>query len=80
MSRSFTFVDVAGNQAQYTIFDADVHHEFRWSTDYGDFGLAASFAQAQYCARTVLKDSMAAKRRSEETPRVFRSPSPWRSR
>jgi len=58
-------IDVAGNQARYTVFDKDFRNEFRWSTDHGDQGFAASFAEAQFQARTVLKASMAAQRRSD---------------
>jgi hypothetical protein len=64
VSQSFTFIDVAGNRAQYTVFEKDLRNEFRWSTEHGDRGLAASFADAQYQARTYLKDSMAVNRRS----------------
>ena len=66
MSQSFTFIDVAGNRAQYTISEKDHHDTFHWSTDYGDHGVAAGFAEAQYRARTVLKVSMEASRRSDE--------------
>jgi hypothetical protein len=69
MSQSFTFIDVAGNSAQYTIFDKDFRNEFHWSTDHGDRGFATSFAEAQYRARTVLKDSMAVNRRSDRVRR-----------
>ena len=47
MSQSFTFIDPAGNQAQYTVYDADRQNEYHWSTDYGDSGFDASYAQAQ---------------------------------
>jgi len=70
MSRSFTFIDVAGNQAQYTVSDKDHHSDFRWSTDHGDHGVAPSFEEAQFRARTVLKGSMAANRRSDEATRM----------
>jgi hypothetical protein len=66
VSQSFTFIDVAGNRAQYTISEKDHHDTFHWSTDYGDHGVAAGFAEAQYRARTVLKVSMEASRRSDE--------------
>ena len=66
MSQSFTFIDVAGNRAQYTVSEKDHHDTFHWSTDYGDHGVAAGFAEAQYRARTVLKVSMEASRRSDE--------------
>jgi hypothetical protein len=65
VSQSFTFIDVGGNQAQYTVHEKDCHAEFYWSTDYGDHGLAPSYAQAQDRARTVLKASMAARRKSD---------------
>lgn len=79
MTQSFTFIDVAGNQAQYTVSDKDRHDDFHWSTDHGDRGVAPSFEQAQYQARTVLKDSMAANRRSDETNRMSRYSLHWRS-
>ena len=65
MSQLFTFIDVAGHQAQYTIYEKDRHDEFYWSTDHGDHGLAPSYLQAQDQARTILKASMAARRRSD---------------
>jgi len=69
MSQSFTFVDVAGNQAQYTVYDRDFHNQFYWSTEYGDQGRANSYVQAQDLARTHLKASMAARRRSGQNYR-----------
>jgi hypothetical protein len=66
MTHSFTFIDVAGNQAQYMVVKKDRDDQFHWSTDHGDQGFAASLEQAQYWARTGLKDSMAANRRSAE--------------
>jgi hypothetical protein len=80
MSQSFTFIDVAGNQAQYTVFEKDRDEMFHWSTDQGDHGFAASFDQAQSRARAVLKDSMTANRRSEEKTRMASYPSNQRSR
>jgi hypothetical protein len=77
MSQSFTFIDVAGNQAQYTISDRDLHNDFRWSTDHGDHGTAPTFAEAQFRARTVLKDSMAANRRSDEVSRLSKYSQRW---
>jgi len=65
-SQSFTFIDVAGNQAQYTIYDADRHNEYHWSTDHGDRGTDSSYAEAQSRARTALKSSMAVRRRTDE--------------
>ncbi|HLY18486.1 MAG TPA: hypothetical protein VKR61_14740 [Bryobacteraceae bacterium] len=80
MSQSFTFIDVAGNQAQYTVADKDSRNEYHWSTDHGDYGFAPSFEEAQARARTVLKDSMAANRRSDEATRMGRYSTRWRSR
>jgi hypothetical protein len=78
MSQSFTFIDPGGNQAQYTVSEKDYRNEFRWSTDHGDHGVAASFEEAQYRARTVLKGSMAANRRSDEATRLARYSVRWR--
>jgi hypothetical protein len=80
MSQSFTFIDVAGNQAQYTVSGDDRHNDFHWSTDHGDRGVAPSFEKAQYEARTVLKVSMAANRRSDEAAKIGMYSLPWRSR
>jgi hypothetical protein len=80
MSQSFTFIDAGGNQARYTVFEKDYQNEFRWSTDHGDHGVAASFEKAQYVARTFLKDSMAANRRSDEATRMARYSTSWRPR
>ena len=66
MGQSFTFIDVSGHQAQYTVYEKDHRDEFYWSTDHGDHGLAPSYAQAQERARTVLKASMASRRRSDQ--------------
>jgi hypothetical protein len=66
VSQSFTFIDAGGNRAQYTVHERDRYDEFYWSTDHGDHGLAPSYAQAQDRARTVLKASMAARRRSDQ--------------
>ena len=44
----------SGNQAQYTVYDADRHNECHWSTDDGDRGFDGSYAQAQNRARTAL--------------------------
>ena len=79
MSQAFTFIDIAGNQAQYTVSDKDLHNDFHWSTDHGDHGVAPSFAEAQYRARTVLKTSMAAHRRSGEAARAGQYSMRWRS-
>jgi hypothetical protein len=63
--QSYTWIDPAGNQAQYTVYEADRHNEFHWSTDQGDSGYDSSFAQAQDRARRALKSSMAARRQSD---------------
>jgi hypothetical protein len=78
MSQSFTFIDVAGNHAQYFVSKRDPNDDFRWSTDHGDHGVASSFVEAQSQARTVLKDSMAANRRSEKSTRLASYSRPWR--
>jgi hypothetical protein len=62
MMHSVFLFDGLGNQATYTVSDDDFH----WSTEYGDSGIAQSFEQAQYRARTLLKERMTAKRRSDE--------------
>jgi hypothetical protein len=80
VSQSFTFIDVAGNLAQYTVSDKDFRSDFHWSTDHGDRGVAPSFEEAQSQARTVLKDSMAANRRSDEVTRMSKYSVRWRSR
>ena len=79
MSQSYTFIDVAGNLAQYTVSDEDLHSGFHWSTAHGDRGVAPSFEEAQLRARTVLKDSMAANRRSDEVTRMSKYSVRWRS-
>ena len=70
MKQSFVFIDVAGNQAEYTVCDRDCHDEFPWFTEHGDRGFAPSFEEAQYRARTVLKGSMEESRRSDEDIRI----------
>lgn len=64
-SQSFTFIDPAGNQAQYTVYDADRFHDYYWSTDHGDSGSSGSYAEAQNRARTALKASMRERRRPD---------------
>ena len=78
MSQLFTFIDVAGNQAHYSVSEKDYHNDFRWSTDHGDHGVASSFEEAQFRARTVLKHSMTANRRSEEAARLAGYSRRWR--
>jgi hypothetical protein len=46
MSQSYTLIDPAGNQAQYTVYDADRDNEYCWSTDHGDSGSDGSFARS----------------------------------
>jgi len=77
MNQSFTFIDLAGNQAQYYVSEQDYHSEFHWSTDHGDQGVASSFEEAQFRARTVLKNSMAANRRSDEATRMSQYAVRW---
>jgi hypothetical protein len=69
MSQSFTFIDPAGNQAQYTVYDADRHNEYRWSNDHGDSGVSRSYTEAQNGARNALKASMSERRRSDRVRR-----------
>jgi hypothetical protein len=78
MSQSFTFIDVAGNFAQYTVYERDYHDEFRWSTEHGDHGAEPTFEQAQYRARTVLKGTMESARRSAEATSTRMHPMRWR--
>ena len=80
MTHSFTYIDIGGNQAQYAVSDVDHRQDFHWSTDHGDRGVARTFDQAQSCARTVLKDSMALHRRNEEALRADQYTSNWRPR
>jgi hypothetical protein len=63
VSQSFTFIDAGGNQAQYTVYEADWHGQFPWSTDHGDRGSGVSYTQAQSQARVALKASMAERRK-----------------
>lgn len=64
--QAFTFIDPNGNRAQYTVYDADRHNEYYWSTDHGDSGFNGSYAEAQARARIALKSSMAERRRSDQ--------------
>jgi hypothetical protein len=79
VSQSFTFIYISWNQAQYTVWEKDLRDEFHWSTDHGDHGVASAFEDAQLRARTVLKDSMAANRRSDEATRMSKYSTRWRS-
>jgi hypothetical protein len=65
VTQSYTFIDPGGNQAQYTVYDADHRNQYHWSTDHGDSGVDESYGQAQNRARTALKASMGARRRSD---------------
>jgi hypothetical protein len=67
MTQEFTFIDPAGNKAQYTVYDVDSRNEYHWATDHGDRGFDHSYAEAQDHARTALKESMAIRRRSDRT-------------
>jgi len=66
VSHAFTYIDPAGNQAQYTVHDEDQRKEFYWSTDHGDHGSASTYLRAQDFARTALKASMAERRRGNK--------------
>ena len=81
MRQPVTVIDVAGNRAQYTVFDKDHQGQFHWSTEHGDHGFAMSFDQAQYRARIVVKERMAEDRRSAqkaaETPHAGRPYPRW---
>jgi hypothetical protein len=80
MTHSFTYIDIGGNQARYSVSEEDHRREFHWSTDHGDRGVAPTFALAQSAARTAIKASMAAHRRSEEALRADSYSSNWRPR
>ncbi len=69
-----TFMDPAGTVAQYTVYDANSHGEYCWSTDRGDSGSDRSNAQAQVSARTTLKASMASRRITDQTTRYISLP------
>lgn len=64
MSQTFTYIDPAGNAAQYTVYEEDQRKQFYWSTDHGDRGLASSYEKAQGFARNAIKTSMAQRRRA----------------
>ena len=53
MSQSFTSIDIAGNQAQYTVSDKDHHGEFSWSTNK---------SRRLWCCPVVRGSSVAGKR------------------
>jgi len=80
MRQTFTYIDVGGNRARYSVSDKDRHAEFSGSTDHGYHGVAQSFAEAQGRVRTALKDSMAVNRRSDEATTTGKYSVRWRSR
>jgi hypothetical protein len=67
--QTVTFIDPAGNVAQYEVYDANSRGEYHWSTDHGDSGSEMSGAQARTSARMALKASMAARGRTDQTSR-----------
>lgn len=67
--QTVTFMDPAGNVAQYAVYDANSRGEYHWSTDHGDSGFEMSSAQAQVGARRALKASMAARAKTDQTTR-----------
>jgi hypothetical protein len=66
VSQTFTYIDFAGNRAQYTVHNMDDRSEYYWSTDHGDHGTEPTYERAQEQARNVLKSSMTIRRRSAE--------------
>jgi len=77
--QTVNFMGPAGNVAQYAVYDANSRGEYHWSTDHGDSGSEMSSAQAQISARTALKASMAARRRTDQTT-TYRSVEKWLQR
>jgi hypothetical protein len=74
MSQSFTFIDVVGNQAHYTVSEKGQSDDFHWSTDHGDHGVAPSSKEAEYRARTGIKRQHGGRpaiRRSRKDGQVF---------
>ena len=67
MHQDFTYIDPAGNQAQYTLYAVDSRDEYHWATEHGDRGIEKSYSEAQERARTALKASMTIRRRSDRT-------------
>jgi hypothetical protein len=53
--QTVTFMDPAGNVAQYAVYDGNSRGEYHWSTDHGDSGSEMSSARAQITARMALK-------------------------
>jgi hypothetical protein len=67
--QTVTFMDSAGNVAQYAVYDANSRGEYHWSTDHGDSGSDISSAQAQITARMVLRASMAVRAKTDQATR-----------
>ena len=67
--QTVTFMDSAGNVAQYAVYDANSRGEYHWSTDHGDTGCDMSSAQAQITARMALKASMAVRAKTDQATR-----------
>ena len=80
MSQAYMFIDAAGSRAEYAVSEMDRDNNFPWRTDHGDRGVAPSVKEAQYRARTALKSSMEANRRSDERSTIAAYPTSWRSR
>jgi hypothetical protein len=80
VTHTFTYIDIGGNQARYFVSDEAHGGGYQWSTDHGDRGAAPTFEQAQSRARTAIKDSMTAHRRSEEALRAESYTNNWRPR
>jgi hypothetical protein len=67
--QTVTFMDAAGNVAQYTVYDANGHGQYHWTTDQGDKGSEKSEALAQSTARSSLKASMALRLETDQVSR-----------
>lgn len=67
--QTVTFMDAAGNVAQYTVYDANTQGLYHWTTDQGDNGSERSEAQAQSTARNSLKASMALHFKTDQVSR-----------
>jgi hypothetical protein len=72
--QTVTFMDAAGNVAQYTVFDANGQGRYQWATDQGGNGTEISAAQAQTTARNSLKASMALRFKTEQMTRYRSEP------
>lgn len=69
--QTVTFMDAAGNVAQYTVYDANGRGQYHWTTDQGDNGAERSKAQAQSTARNSLKASMALRLKTDQVSRYL---------